>query len=205
MTLMVAETGRDDIAEPAPVRRDPPVELVLGLQLLRASSLTSTRLQLALTRRDRRGAMAALDTLAAVDSEIEGLVDRLSTSGASSPELAAIGAWLAQEKEAVTADKLTLACEVSGPGLVSPPDRLSESAYADPAAASSAREAVPDLDGASAIAEEPAPARRRWLLVAFAVMVAVLAAGAVIAFMLPSDELPPMLAEASRRIGLRWP
>ena len=205
MTLMVAEPGRDDVVEHDPVRRNSSVELAMGLQLLRASSMTSARLQLALARRDRRVAMAALDTLAAVDAEIEGLVDRLSGPASATPELAAIAAWLAQEKEAVTTDKLGLACDVSGPGLVSPPDRLSGAADADAHAAidSSMGEAEPGLDGAIDDAEEPAPTRRWWLLVLLAVAVAVLAAGVVIAFVLPRGEPLPSIAEISQLIGLR--
>lgn len=147
--------------------------------------------------------MAALDTLVAVDSEIEGLVGRLCTPGTSTPELAAIGAWLAKEKEAVTTDKLNLVCDVSGPGLVSPPDRLSEIADAGVRAgvASAAGEAVPN--GAGALAEEPAPARRWWPFMWPAILVAVLTGGLVITFILPGGELSPGLAEFSRLIGLR--
>jgi len=205
MTLMVAEPGRDDVVEHEPVRRNSSVELAMGLQLLRASSMTSARLQLALSRRDRRVAMAALDTLAAVDAEIEGLVDRISGPAASTPELSAIAAWLAQEKEAVTADKLSLACDVSGPGLVSPPDRLSGAADADARAAVDPPmgEAEPGPDGAIEDADEPTPTRRWWLLVLLAVAIAVVAAGVVIAFVLPHGEQLPGVAEISRLIGLR--
>jgi hypothetical protein len=176
----------------------------MGLQLLRASSMTTIRLQLALARRDRRVAMSALDTLAAVDAEIEGLVDRLSGAGTSTPEMTAIAAWLAQEKDAVATDKLNLACDVSGPGLVSPPDRLSQAADAGDRAAVDAAmsDAVPDLDGAAEDMEEPAPTRNWWLLVSLAIVITVAAAGAIIAFVLPREQLPS-LVEFSRLIGLR--
>lgn len=202
MTLMIAEPGPDDLTEHEPARGNSSGELAMGLQLLRASSLTSIRLQLALARRDRRVAMTALDTLAAVDAEIEGLVDRLSGPGTSTPELAALAAWLAQEKESLTADKLNLACDVSGPGLVSPPDRLSEAADARTTVDSATDKVVPDLDGAVEGAEEPAPTRRWWLLVSLALAIAVVVAGAIIAFVLPREQLPG-IAEFSRLIGLR--
>ena len=204
MTLMVAEPGRDDVTEHDAVRDNPSVDLAMGLQLLRASSMTSIRLQLALARRDRRVAMSALDTLAAVDSEIEGLVERLSGPGTSTPEMAAIAAWLAQEKEAVATDKLNLACDVSGPGLVSPPDRLSQAADADARAAvdPTMGEAVPDLDGAIEDKEEAAPTRNWWLLVSLAIAITVVVAGAIIALVLPREQLPS-LVEFSRLIGLR--
>ena len=204
MTLMVAEPGRDDVAGHEPVWRNPSDELAMGLQLLRASSMTSIRLQLALARRDRRVAMSALDTLAAVDAEIEGLVDRLSGPATSTPELAALAAWLAQEKEAVTADKLNLACDVSGPGLVSPPDRLSDAVGPDArnAADSSVGEVAPDIDGAIEDLE-PAPTRRWWLLASLAIAVTLAVAGVIMAFVLPHGEQLPGIAEFRQLIGLR--
>lgn len=203
MTLMVAEPGRDDVSEHEPVRHASSVDLALGLQLLRASSMTSIRLQLALARRDRRVAMTALDTLAAVDAEIERLVDRLSGSASSSPELAAIATWLAQEKAAVTNDKLNLACDVSGPGLVSPPDRLSEVADAgsDAVADPVAGEAAPD--GTSTDAGESASSPHWRPVVLLAIVITALIAGLALGFVLLGGEQLPSIAEVSRLIGLR--
>lgn len=188
MTMMVEESGRGDF-DPREVRwQGTPAELAMGLQLLRASSLTSTRLQLALARRDRQVAVVALDTLAAIDSEIEGLVDRLTVPGATTPELAAIEGWLAEEKAAVAADKLSLACDARGPGLVSPPDRLS-AATKEADAIDRAADEVADED-----ADERPPTRRWWLLGLVALMLAVLAVGLIIA-------LDPSHAEAASRIA----
>lgn len=176
MRVMVEEPDQGDVGPGQSARWDAPVELAMGLQLLRASSLTSTRLQLALARRDRRVAMTALDTLAAIDGEIEGLVDRLAAPDAASPELAAIGAWLADEKAAVAADRLNLTCEARGPGLVSPPDRLSYAAD-EPAAVDRAADQV-----AGAEAVEPGSMRRWWPLGVVVLMLALVAAGLIIAF-----------------------
>jgi hypothetical protein len=205
--LLTSETSRDDVAEwqHEPVRDDSPVELAVGLQLLRASSITSMRLQLALARRDRKVAMAALDTLAAVDAEIEGLVDSLSGHGAAAPELAAISAWLAQEKKAASAERLNLACDLSGPGLVSRSGRLSEAADEDRGETvdQSSNEALSAVDAVGTVPARPAPARRWWPLVLLALTIAALVAGLIITFALPPGDRSPSIAELGRLIGLR--
>lgn len=206
MTLLTSEPSGDEFADGRyePAQDNSSNELALGLQLMRASSITASRLQLALARRDRRVAMAALDTLAAVDAEVELLVDRLSGRGASTPELTAIGAWLAEEKKAASAERLNLACDFSGPGLVSPSGQSSEPADADrrETGEPSIDEAARAAEGTGAGAARTASARRWWTLVLIAAAV-VLAAGLITAFALPPDTLPANLAAFDRLIGLR--
>lgn len=194
MRVMVEEPGRGDVGPDGSTRPDASVELAMGLQLLRASTLTSTRLQLALARRDRRVAMTALDTLAAIDGEIEGLVDRLAGPDAATPELAAIGAWLAEEKAAAVADKLNLACDARGPGLVSSPDRLSEANDAPDVVGQTPDEVIP------ADTAEPASSRRWWLLGLAALMLAVIA-GMVFALGVPNGGASAGIAAMDRLFG----
>lgn len=199
--MLTSEPSGDYVADGRyePAQDNSSNELALGLQLMRASSITSNRLQLALARRDRRGAMAALDTLAAVDAEVEMLVDRLSGRGASTPELTAIGAWLAEERKAASAERLNLACDFSGPGLVSSsePDEGRHEA-----GDRSTEEAASAADSTGADTARTASARRWWTLVLIAVAV-ILAAGLITAFALPPDTLPANLAAFDRLIGLR--
>ena len=205
MTLLTSEPSGDYVADGQyePAQDNSSNELALGLQLMRASSITSNRLQLALARRDRRAAMTALDTLAAVDAEVEMLVDRLSGRGAATPELTAIGAWLADEKKAASAERLNLACDFSGPGLVSASAQSSEPGEGRHEAGDrSTDEAASAAGSTGADTARTASARRWWTLVLIAVAV-VLAAGLITAFALPPDTLPANLAEFDRLIGLR--
>lgn len=166
-------------------------EVMMGLQLLRASTMASTRLQLALARQDRPQAMSALDLLFDVDAEIERLVNGLSPAEASSDDLAGIAEWLATQKAAIVGEKFSLACGIGGSGLVSPPDGLS--ARADSHAGRSADrppEPPPSpLDDVAPTTVRATSAARRWLVVLVA-MLAVLAVAAAARFAGGSDMQP---------------
>lgn len=203
MTMMAGGPEPDDAGE-RPVLQGPSGELTIALQLLRASNMASTRLQLALTRRDRRVAMAALDNITAIDAELEELANRFSGSDDAAPELAALGTWLTEEKAALTAEKLTFACDARGPGLVSAPDRLSEVADEEEhAAVGPEDEPVPEPDAVGLAAAEAAPARRWWLFVLLIILIIVVAAGLVVAGVLPGSEKMTGMAELRRLIGIR--
>jgi hypothetical protein len=160
-----------------------PAEVMMGLQLLRASTMASTRLQLALARQDRPQAMSALDLIIDVDAEIERLVNGLSVPEASNDDLAGIGEWLATQKAAIAGEKFSLACGIAGSGLVSPPDALS--ARADGEASRIADEPLeqpePSVDDVAPEAGRATSAGRRWL-VALLTIFAVLAVAAVVGF-----------------------
>lgn len=204
MTMMAAEPGHEEAGE-RPVLQDPSGELPMALQLLRASTIASTRLQLALARRDRRVAMAALDNLTAIDAEFAELVDRLCSLDVASAELGAIGAWLSEEKAALAAEKLGLACDAQGPGLVSPADRLSQVAGDEERAADAAEgEAVPEPDGANLDAVDRAAVRRWWPLVLLAILAVIVAAGLIVAVIVPGREKLTGVTELGRLIGSRW-
>lgn len=85
------------------------------LQLLRASSVTATRLQLALTRDDRRQAMAHLDYLLDIDGEIERMAGELSSARADDPDWQAILSYLSAQRQAIAAEKHVLAGEIEKP------------------------------------------------------------------------------------------
>ena len=163
-----------------------PAELVMGLQLLRASAVTSTRLQLALARRDRRQILATLDGLTDLDDEIEEFMAKLPSSDAPSAELAAITRWIAEQKAAIASDKFSLVCGIAGSGLVSSPEQLSTPVEPDPEPSRTATETAADAEPAS---EQEAPVRRRWPFIVLAVVVAVLAAAAALYVFVPGVDL----------------
>lgn len=92
-----------------------PDALAMILQLLRASSVTATRLQLALSRGDPRQAMAALDYLLDIDVEIERLTSALSPTGADDPDWQAILSYLSAQRQAIAAEKHALAGDIEKP------------------------------------------------------------------------------------------
>lgn len=100
--------------------------LSTGLQLVRASNMASTRLQLALARRDRRQAMAALDGLIDIDAEIERFVAALPPPHGIHPDWTTLTDHLSEQKAAIASEKFSLACGIAGPGLVAAPDPTAE-------------------------------------------------------------------------------
>jgi hypothetical protein len=112
-----------DVSDPA--RIDLPVsdpsgdDLLLGLQLCRANTMSLTRLQLALRSGDRRGALDSIDRLHALDARFEHLVQRFPRSANENGELQAIEKHLDEQKIAIAFQKLALASGISGPDLVS--------------------------------------------------------------------------------------
>lgn len=164
-----------------------PAELVMGLQLLRASAVTSTRLQLALARRDRRQILATLDGLTDLDDEIEEFVAGLPAADAPSPELAAITRWIAEQKAAIASDKFSLVCGVAGSGLVSSPEKLSTPIEAEPEPSQPTIDAA--ADGIEMASEEEVPPRRRWPFIVLAMVIAALAAAAAVYVFVPGIDL----------------
>lgn len=179
-----------DGRQPGRARPGSPAEVMMGLQLLRASTMASTRLQLALARQDRPQAMSALDLVIEVDAEIERLVSGLTVPEASDDDLAGIGEWLAAQKAAIAGEKFSLACGIVGSGLVSPPDRLSVRADSHPGGI-----ADPGLSSDDARPEtvRATSTRRRWLVIVvamLAVIAAAAAAGFAVGFDMPTAFTP---------------
>lgn len=176
------DVGSDE-RQIGPAQPGSSAEVMMGLQLLRASTMASTRFQLALARQDRPQAMSALDLLIDVDAEIERLVNRLSVPEASNDDLDGIGEWLATQKAAIAGEKFSLACGIGGSGLVSPPEGLS--ARADSHAGRSAdrplEPSASPLDDVTPKTVRTTSAARRWLVVLVA-MLAVLAVATAAAF-----------------------
>lgn len=138
-----------------------PAVLSTGLQLVRASTMASTRLQLALARRDRRQAMAALDGLIDIDAEIERFVAELPNANSIHPEWSSITEHLSEQKAAIASEKFSLACEISGPRLVSAPEHPSAAS-----ATEDSNEAEPQpVTGQIILEPQIEPSRSyRWLL-----------------------------------------
>jgi len=80
-------------------------QLHAGLQLARASQVTLLRLQLALHGADRRGAMAALDSLLDLDAEMESLAAALGSDGYETVQDQAVAEHIAREKAAIATEK----------------------------------------------------------------------------------------------------
>jgi hypothetical protein len=143
----VATVSGDDLAE--------------GLMLVRASNLKMIRLQLAMERHDRRGALEAVDDLVALDRRMQ---DYLADVPAAS-EQRLFRSQLDEERAQLNREKLTLAAEV----IRRPPEAAPELAAP-----------VEDWLGPSDLVDAaPEPVRRRgWLLLAVPAVLAA-ASGAV--------------------------
>ncbi|MFT3965406.1 MAG: hypothetical protein QM690_05945 [Sphingobium sp.] len=98
--------------------RERDVRLGMGLQLMRASNLTMTRLHLALQSGDRRLAMMAMDGLMDIDAEMEGFVADLAGVPDNDAHWQALSGYLAHQKAAIAAEKHVLIGVVGRP----PPD-----------------------------------------------------------------------------------
>lgn len=94
-------------------------DLLLGLQLCRANTMSLTRLQLALRTGNRRCALEAIDRLHALDARIERLVERIPTPANETSDWQAISKHLEDQKIAIAFEKLALASEIRGPDMVS--------------------------------------------------------------------------------------
>jgi hypothetical protein len=105
--------------------KNPPVQdrgitpdlLAIGLQLVRASSLTMTRLQLALQSGDRRRAMMAMDGLMDIDAEIEGFVSDLAPAPGEDAHWQALAGYLENQKAAIAVEKHALTGVAQRPDL----------------------------------------------------------------------------------------
>ena len=112
-------TAVGDIGQPLPADAEM-TALFWGLQYCRASTLSLTRLELALESGDRQRIIEAMDRLHALDGEIERRVASLPPPTGQDPDRDAINQHLGREKMAVAFEKLVLASGISGPGLASP-------------------------------------------------------------------------------------
>ncbi|WP_447761862.1 hypothetical protein [Sphingopyxis panaciterrae] len=130
-------------------------ELFWGLQYCRATTLSLTRLELAMESGDRQRIIEAIDRLHALDGEIERKVASLPGPAELDPARTAIEEYLGREKMAVAFEKLVLASGISGPGIASPPAAYS----AEPAGRGQLRfpAGPPDLGDAPpfAVADRP--------------------------------------------------
>lgn len=116
-----AAQGEPDIPEEDETARSdsaPQDDLLLGLQLCRANTMSLTRLQLALRTGNRRSALEAIDRLHALDARIERLVERIPANETS--DWKSITQHLEDQKIAIAFEKLALASEIRGPDMVSP-------------------------------------------------------------------------------------
>ena len=108
--------------ETAPGDNAPQDDLLLGLQLCRANTMSLTRLQLALRTGNRRSALEAIDRLHALDARIERLLERTPTPANETSDWQAIAKHLEDQKIAIAFEKLALASEIRGPDMVSSTD-----------------------------------------------------------------------------------
>lgn len=106
--------------------REPDVEeavllatLGKGLQLARAGTLATTRLQLALTSGDRRHAMEVMDRLLDIDAAMDALITEMPIPHADDPDWRLVKRHLGEQKVAIAFERLALASEVTGPDLIS--------------------------------------------------------------------------------------
>ena len=161
----------------SPARRTEPApqvsseELAEGLMLVRASTLKMIRLQLAMERQDRRGALEAVDDLVALDGRLQDCLAHLPVDG----DRLMFRHELDTERALLNREKLTLAAEV----ICKPADRLIQP-----------EEPVEDdwLGPADLPIELEEPRRRRWwLLAGLPVLVTGVAASAYL--FLPAETL----------------
>lgn len=106
--------------DPAAATDRAATELFWGLQYCRATTLSLTRLELAMKSGDRQRIIEAIDRLHALDGEIERKVASLPGPAEPDPARAAFEEYLGREKMAVAFEKLVLASGISGPGIASP-------------------------------------------------------------------------------------
>ena len=102
-----------------PSESAPPVssdDLAEGLMLVRASTLKMIRLQLAMERQDRRGALEAIDELVALDNRLQDCLAHMPAGG----DRLMFRHELDTERALLNREKLTLAAEV----ICKPADRL---------------------------------------------------------------------------------
>lgn len=90
-------------------------DLVIGMQLLRAVNMQSIRLQLAMLRRDRQPTMESLDSLVAMDREIEHFIEGIASQSLPTGQLHGITELVATQKRALAEEKLYLTAGADGP------------------------------------------------------------------------------------------
>ncbi|WP_338468453.1 hypothetical protein RXV95_07855 [Novosphingobium sp. ZN18A2] len=118
----------------APEADDLHKDVYLGLQICRASSLSLTRLQIALKDGDRHRVLDAVDRLHELDTRAGNLLENLPGAITDDPEWQAIRKYVEQQNMAVAFERLALASEVSGPDMVTPlrwPDTGDQSTSAE--------------------------------------------------------------------------
>jgi hypothetical protein len=153
-------------------------ELAEGLMLLRASSLKTIRLQLAIERHDRRVALEAMDDLVALDDELQKVL-----AGIPAPDdFADLQAALSIERSRLDHEKLGLAAGVITERSQPEPVRLPDPPQPQPPAFVQDAPAFPadEWHRLRYVAEGDGKSpRRRWVwAVAFLTLVTALVAAA---------------------------
>lgn len=143
-------------------------ELAAGMQLLRGLAMQTTRLQVAMLRREQRPAIESLDQLRDIDRELEHFIETIGPRDDASPELAMLSAMVARQKQALDTEKLALMSGVSG--------RLS-GARAAVVEEDFAPEAAEPFSDEAEIAEAPRRATGVWLAIGLLAIIAALGAG----------------------------
>lgn len=161
-----------------------------GLMLLRASTLKIIRLQLAIERHDRQVALAAVDDLVAIDSQLQDYLEGVPATG----EQLLFQRQLDRERAALNEEKLTLAAEIlrrpaNAAGMVSPVEPIAriepdQAEGGEPAQAEDAWLEPCDLD-----LKWEEPRRRRWWLFAIPILLIALGAAAYFFVSLPDAEV----------------
>jgi len=166
-SVRTSRVGEMQIESPARQREAPSAvrgdELAEGLMLVRASTLKMIRLQLAMERQDRRGALEAVDDLVALDRRLQDCLAHIPADG----DRLMFRHALDTERALLNREKLTLAAEV----ICKPADRLIQ------ADESAGDEWLGPRDLPQDEIEEPRR-RRWWLALVIPAVAAGLAAGA---------------------------
>lgn len=155
--------------------------LVEGLTLLRASALKLIRLQLALSRNERRAAIEAVDDLLALDRNLR---DYLNAFGPIADQ-SDIAFGIDCDRSALNSEKLSLSAEILCKGR----DGI------EPISSTSELEAVEleDLQPSPTLSPLPKPSSLRWLLL----VVLLLAGLAAAAWWIAPGDLAQWAAQAA--------
>lgn len=142
-------------------------ELAEGLMLLRAITLKTIRLQLAIERHDRQVALRAADDLVTLDRRLQDCLEHVPAT----QEQLMFRRELDSERAVLNEEKLTLAAEI----LLRPTNRIQRAHPADEA------NLVEEVDQSGPLNPEcelEGPRRSRWWLAVFLILIPALLAAA---------------------------
>lgn len=163
-------------------------DLARGMAFLRASNMQVMRLQLAVERHDRTGALEAMDELVGLDRELGKFIGAMPDTS-----LDAVNDALDAQKRDVLAERMVLARGKAGPDLAivrGEPEVVTDAVEPEP---ETAREWTPEAYGGE-WEDEP---RRRWPWILLALVIA----AAAVSYVLFGDLLA---ADPARRIMEAW-